>query len=522
MRRLKPVFSACGAGFGERGFCIGERRRFPANDALKLSDMWRILLFTFLLTVLPTVSRAQIPGWDRGWQTCRGEVPAGGGVWAPVLHDCRPVEGVIDPQGRELWLRAAVQRPAAEGPTALYVVGVASSEVWLNGQRLGANGRPGGSPPLEVPGRYQIAFPISDGMWRSADNVVTVHMSSFHGAVRLDGPIAGIAVGPYPWSPPAGLMAITFIAAGTLFAAAFGFGVIHSLRRTGSSLTLAAMAGVAGVQAIVESLRSLISYAYPMHGWRLIGIWGLSAAFAVLLVSWVASRFWPQARRPLIIFAVLAVGATGLAPGFDLKTGLALLAGLGLSAATALVAAWRRVPGARLILVYLAIFIAVGVVFPVWLIDLTYFLFAAGLVLPLLMAEVVRLGRDDQAREIALTRAAARPDCLTVASARGVERAPLADIVAIIGADDYVELRLADGRRLLHSARLDRLEAELPATFLRVHRSVIANLAHVRGFERDGGRGRLLMDEGAALPVSRNRLPTVRDALDDRALRTNA
>lgn len=130
------------------------------------------------------------------------------------------------------------------------------------------------------------------------------------------------------------------------------------------------------------------------------------------------------------------------------------------------------------------------------------------------MADVVRLGRADQEREVALTRAAARPDCLTVASSRGVERVPLGDILAVVGADDYVELRLTNGRKILHAARLDRLEAELPASFLRVHRSVIANLAHVRGFEREGGQGRLLMDEGASLPISRNRLPSVRDALD--------
>ena len=95
---------------------------------------------------------------------------------------------------------------------------------------------------------------------------------------------------------------------------------------------------------------------------------------------------------------------------------------------------------------------------------------------------------------------------------------PLAEIVAVVGADDYVELRLADGRRLLHAARLDRLEIELPAGFLRVHRSVIANLAHVQGYERDGGRGRLLMGEGEALPISRNRLPAVRDALETPAV----
>ncbi len=468
--------------------------------------MWRMLLFTILLVSLPTALQAQ----EAVWQSCRGEPGAG----APILHDCRPVEGAIDPQGRELWLRSVVRPPAGDDPAALYVVGVASSEVWLNGQRLGANGRPGASAATEAPGRYEAAFPIPERMWRSADNVVVVHMSSFHGVVRLDRPMAGIVVAPWPWPSRTVPLAITFVAAGALFAAAFGFGVIHSLRRTGSSLVLAAMAAVPGLQAVLESLRVLVPYAYPVHGWRLVGIWALTAAFALLLVSYVATRFWPQARRPLVALAVVAVGASGFAPGFDLKSGLALMIGVGLSATAAAIGVLHRRPGARPALVYLGVFMAIGLLFPVWLIDLSYFLFAAGLVLPLLMVEVVRLGRDDREREAALTHAAARPNCLTVASSRGVERVPLGDIVAVVGADDYVELRLTDGRRLLHAARLDRLEAELPASFLRVHRSVIANLAHVRGFERDGGRGRLLMREASPLPISRNRLSAVRDALE--------
>lgn len=468
--------------------------------------MWRILLIAILLSSLPAALRAQ----DHDWQTCRGET----GTAEPVLRDCRPVEGVIDPQGRELWLRSAVRRPAGDGPAALYIVGVASSEVWFNGQRLGANGRPGVSPSTEAPGRYEAAFPIPDRIWRPADNVVVIHMSSFHGSVRLDGPIAGLVVAPWPWPSRTASLAATFVAAGALFAAAFGFGVIHSLRRTGSSLTLAALAGVSGLQAILESLRALVPYAYPVHGWRLVGIWVLTAAFSVLLVSYIVTRFWPQARRPLIAVALVAVGATCFATGFDLKTGLALMAGVGLSAAVAAVGVYRRLPAARLTLAYLGVFIVIGVLFPVWLVDLTYFLFAAGLVLPLLMTEVVRLGRDDQEREAALARAAAGPNCLTVVSSRRVERVPIADIVAVVGADDYVELRLSGGRRLLHTARLDRLEADLPATFLRIHRSVIANLAFVSGFERDGGRGLLLMRESAPLPISRNRLSTVRDALE--------
>ena len=220
----------------------------------------------------------------------------------------------------------------------------------------------------------------------------------------------------------------------------------------------------------------------------------------------------------MIGIAVVAIAASWLAQGFDLKTIAALAVGVGLAAVAAGAAVWRRQKGARLTLAYLAVFTAVGLAFPEGLVDLSYFLFAAGLVLPLLMAEVVRLGRDDQDREIALARAAARPNCLTVASARGVLRVPLGEIVAVVGADDYVELRLADGRKLLHAARLDRLETELPASFLRVHRSVIANIAHVHGYERDGGRARLLMGEGAPLPISRTRLPAVRDALEGASL----
>ncbi|MCE3289750.1 MAG: hypothetical protein K0R83_1762 [Caulobacter sp.] len=468
--------------------------------------MWRLLpVLACLLLCWPTRAHAQ----DLDWQSCRGRITDG----APVLDDCRPLTGHIDPQGRELWLRAVVQRPVGDQPQALHIVGVAASEAWLNGDRIGANGRPGASPGAETPGRFQIAFPIRDSAWGAGDNLLLVRLSSHHGGLRLDRPMGAVMVARYPLAPNTVLLAVTFIAAGALFAAAFGFGVIHALRRTGSSLILAIIAGVAALQAVLESLRTLVPYAYPLHVWRLVGIWGLAGLFSVLLVAFVAARFWPHARLRLTTVAVLAVAATSLAPGFDLKTSLALLTGVALSALLAGAAAFRRRPMAVPTLVYLALFLAVGLAFPEWLVDLSYFLLAAGLVLPLLAFEVVRLGRADQDREAALTREVARADCLTVVSARGVERVPVADVVAIVGADDYVELRLAGGRSLLHAARLDRLEADLPAGFLRVHRSAIANLAHATGLERDGGRWRLTLRIGPALSISRARLAAVREAL---------
>ncbi len=470
--------------------------------------MWRILLLTLLVASLPALVRAQPQA--PAWQACHGVAGPDG----PVLSDCRPISDVVDPQGRELWIRSTLAAPTDDRPRALYVAGVASSQAWLNGRPLGANGEPGATAQAETPGRYQAILPIRETLWRPGENTLVLRLSSFHGGLRFAGPISALGVWPYPYPDRAVFLAVTFAATGALLAAAFGFGVIHVLRRTGSSVILAAMAAIAALQAVVESLRGLLDYPYPLHAWRMSAIWLLAAAFAVLLTAYAASRFLPKGRGPMIGLALVVVGATALAPGFDAKTVWALVLGVALAALPVAAGVRGKMPGALPALAYLALFLTLALGFPEWLADFSYFLLAAGLLLPLLVVEVVRLGRDDQGREAALTLAASRPDRLTVASAKGVELVPIAEILAVVGADDYVELRLVGGRSLLHAARLEGLSAQLPDSFLRVHRSVIANLAQAQRLERDGDRWRLHLSEGAPLPVSRSRQPALREALD--------
>ena len=469
--------------------------------------MWRILLLTLLLMGFATLVGAR----EASWQACDGRA----GRTGPVLSDCRPISDFVDPQGRDLWIRSSIDAPADAQPRVLYVAGVASSEAWLNSEHLGANGRPGATAQAEIPGRYQAIFPIRETAWRPGGNVLVMRLSSFHGGLRFARPMSAIAIGPSPDPQRMTPLAVTFLAVGILLVAATGFGVIHAIRRTGSSLVLAAMAAVATLQAIVESMRMLVDYSYPLHAWRMSAIWILATAFAVLLVLYVSIRFWPRARAPMIGLAAGVVGSTALLPGFDMKTAWALTLGVVLATLPAVAGVRLRLPGARPTLAYLLLFLALAFAFPEWLADLSYFLLAAGLVLPLLTVEVVRMGRDARAREAAMTRAVSRPDRLTVASARGVEWVSVAEILAVVGADDYVELRLVGGRSLLHAARLDGLEKELPANFLRVHRSAIANLAQVERLEREGDRWRLHLTEGVALPVSRSRQPTLREALDE-------
>jgi DNA-binding LytR/AlgR family response regulator len=99
---------------------------------------------------------------------------------------------------------------------------------------------------------------------------------------------------------------------------------------------------------------------------------------------------------------------------------------------------------------------------------------------------------------------------LVVRSSGRIQLAPLAQVASLSGADDYVEVALIDGRRLLHDVRLDDLEKRLPASFVRVHRSHIVNLDHVRGSRRlGGGRHVVELANGSEMPVSRSRAPQV-------------
>ncbi len=95
---------------------------------------------------------------------------------------------------------------------------------------------------------------------------------------------------------------------------------------------------------------------------------------------------------------------------------------------------------------------------------------------------------------------------LSVRSTRGVDVVPFKDIVCILGADDYVEIVVSDGRRLLDARRLNELETIVPRDFARVHRSHIVNLKRVTRLEKRGSAALLLLECGQETPVSRRGL----------------
>ncbi|MCB9915117.1 MAG: response regulator transcription factor [Planctomycetes bacterium] len=129
----------------------------------------------------------------------------------------------------------------------------------------------------------------------------------------------------------------------------------------------------------------------------------------------------------------------------------------------------------------------------------------------------------ERAQEHLALRSLARPELadepgyarwLGIARQGGVERVEVDRLVWIEAADQYVHLHTADGSHLMRES-MNELERRLdPERFLRVHRSALVALEHVTRLEtRPGHAGRLLLDGGAWVPVSRVRVPAVRRRL---------
>ncbi len=440
----------------------------------------------------------------------------------------------IDPQGRDIWIRAVIDAPGkldANGPAGLYIAAKASSEAYLNGVRLGANGTPAAAKDGETPGLMDAVLPIPDGLLQAGENVVAIRISSHHGFLKLRRPVHWVALAPFA-DPRAERLSVAWpalIALGVLLAGALYFGVVGAIAdaRRRDPILLSLLSLFAAAQLVVELLRSVIAYPYPVHDLRLVAIVVMSAGFGLTLSGLVISRF--VSERKLAVFGAVAAFIAlpiALASGFDAKAGYAVLAAAIASAAITGRAALRGEKQALMLTAALTLFAASIVIFRGAFLDAVFFFEVAALLLVLFAAQAAALERDR--REMALERARShelaaaleraagngRPAAIRINSAGAVNIIQSSDITHCKGAGDYVELHLADGRQVLHNGALAQLENELPPTFLRVHRSFIVNTNFVKTLTREStGVGALVLSNGAEIPVSRRIMPKVRDAL---------
>ena len=128
---------------------------------------------------------------------------------------------------------------------------------------------------------------------------------------------------------------------------------------------------------------------------------------------------------------------------------------------------------------------------------------------------------DDSERIVSLLQTLASPPKtlkrIAVRSAGKTRFVDLADVLWIQGAENYVQLHAATSRHLVHATLQSMLERLDPDVFVRIHRSTIVNVRHVRQNEAAGqGDYVLTMNNGQCVQSSRTYSEIIRRWVSNR------
>jgi two-component system LytT family response regulator len=115
---------------------------------------------------------------------------------------------------------------------------------------------------------------------------------------------------------------------------------------------------------------------------------------------------------------------------------------------------------------------------------------------------------DDSDRIVSLLQTLASPPKtltrIAVRSAGKTRFVDLEDVLWIQAAENYVQLHTANSRHLVHATMHSMLERLDPEVFVRIHRSVIVNVRHIKQIETVGqGDYMLTLDNGFCIQSSR-------------------
>lgn len=441
----------------------------------------------------------------------------------------------INPHHQALWIKGELAVPQSlmqgDEPIGLFVSGKMSSRVYLNGELLGENGRPGLSAQEEIAGQMDVVLAVSRSRLLAHDNELVMLISGQHSLLELVAPIHAVNFGSYR-QPTDYLMSMywqSYAVLGALVVACIYLGALawRSPSAKGAlGLTLMSLASAA--QLLFEVWRAAAPYSYPFHDIRLMLILACSIGFALALLYHLLERFSTRNRLWTWLFCTVLVLIGGLGqPGFDHKSSMSILIACLLGASLCLYWRWqgnRRAafPALVLTLYILALIFSPSQFLDSWFyfLNAAFLLFFASMQAASLTSEQ-RLRRIEQQRaerlQLALDRLAQSqsPKSLSISSAGQLHTLDTQELEYCKSDRDYVEFFPIQGKPLLDSSTsLTQLETELPSTFLRVHRSYIVNTNQIRALERDAnGTGRLVLASGSEVPVSRRILPSVRKAL---------
>ncbi|WP_197414272.1 LytR/AlgR family response regulator transcription factor [Lacimicrobium alkaliphilum] len=455
--------------------------------------------------------------------------------------DCRTVLlKDVDPQGKTLWVEIPVnlseqQLQALTPPLALFLYAKASSRAYFNDVLLGENGKPG-NKVTEIPGAMDSHFYLPEGLLKMGKNRLVLHLSAQQGWLTLTRPLHFIGIGGFadPRQHLQQYSELGLVLLGVLLTGLVYFSVrsITPSQRS-NHLLLVLMCLFSAVQLFAEMSRGLLGYAYPIHDIRLLTITLMSLGFGVCLLVFIAGQFARHHALHWIYAGILVtLGALWLLDSFDARTTAATFFPAFFAAIITVRFWWRtRSDQGGFSALALSLFILCMILTADYFHETLYFVFVSLLLGYLFIQQALESNRQELRQQQDNERIArlsfrleqgqqqARPALLTLKSAGKIDKLNTAEIAYCQAAKDYSEIHLLNGQQHLYSGTLKSLEAELPSTFLRVHRSFLVNLEQIRRLSSatpDSTNASLILSNGQTVPVSRRLVPAVRSAVADK------
>ncbi len=445
----------------------------------------------------------------------------------------------LDPQNKALWVKTTVNIPEDmlkdKQPHSVYISGKAASEVYFNGHYIGSNGAPNAIPNLEQVGKIDAMFYVPAQLIKPKNNEIMIKMSSHHGFITLNSPLNFIGFGIY--SDPTYFLhrnlGVSIIPLGALLLGAIYFLVASfNPRKRTNNLLFLCMTSFASLQLFSEISRALLSYPYPYQDVRLLLIVSLSFLFGVCLLTFVILKL--EKNKPywwIFIGSCLSLLIVWLTPGFDPKTALAIFVPSAINATLLTIQAVNTQSKEWAIYATLFVLFSITIILTLTAFHdaLFYYIITCVLIfLFILQARKLSQEQKDKEAEQALVaklqfkleqnQQKAQPSTIKINSAGKIEIITSDHIVYCKASGDYVEMNLKDHQQRLFTGSLKELEATLPNTFLRVHRSYLVNVEFIHSLNtkslkptQTSAAGFLQLNDTMEVPVSRRIMPTVRN-----------
>lgn len=229
----------------------------------------------------------------------------------------------------------------------LVISALASSELYLDGVRVGMNGVPASTGAAEIEGLVDYDAALMPEQLAAGPHQLVLKLSTWHGSDRIRNQFYALSIEDAV--PNAAEMLLPLMLAGALALVALLFlGLLLFYQRKAQWTVFFLLCVSASLLLLAEAWRGLAGYPYGLHLERLLAVNLLTSVFALLLPAYFLVAYDVARKKATLLVLTLAIIiAASAQPHFDAKAALMFIVALVASAAINLLAYRRGAAGSR-------------------------------------------------------------------------------------------------------------------------------------------------------------------------------